>query len=62
MLRCHEPERAQAGVVAKPLGALRDRYDVAGLVEFLAAPTPPMPAFPLSDAERRDLAIHLLAR
>jgi glucose/arabinose dehydrogenase len=59
---CHETGRAQAGVVAKPLGTLRDRYDVAGLVEFLAAPTPPMPAFPLSDAERRDLAIHLLAR
>jgi glucose/arabinose dehydrogenase len=58
---CHEPERAQSGVVAKPLGALRDRYDITGLVEFLATPTPPMPAFPLSDAERRDLAIHLLA-
>jgi glucose/arabinose dehydrogenase len=58
---CHEAARAQAGVVPKPLGALRDRYDIQGLVEFLAAPTPPMPAFPFSDAERRDLAIHLLA-
>jgi glucose/arabinose dehydrogenase len=58
---CHEPARAQPGVVPTPLGALRDRYDIPGLVEFLAAPTPPMPAFPLADAERRDLAIHLLA-
>jgi glucose/arabinose dehydrogenase len=59
--RCHEPERAEAGMVPKPLGELRSRYDPTSLAAFLAAPTPPMPLAPLSDAERRDLAIHLLA-
>jgi glucose/arabinose dehydrogenase/cytochrome c553 len=59
--RCHDPTRAQAGVVPVPLAGLAARYDVEGLRAFLAAPTPPMPAFPLDDAERRDLAVFLLA-
>ncbi len=57
---CHEPERAAAGVVPVPLEQLAARYDVAALAAFLAAPTPPMPAFPLSDPERADLAVYLL--
>jgi glucose/arabinose dehydrogenase len=59
--RCHEAERAEAGVVVRPLAGLRERYDVPGLMALLAAPTPPMPMVPLSDAERRALAVHLLA-
>jgi glucose/arabinose dehydrogenase len=58
--RCHEPARAEAGMVASPLAGLRARYQVASLAAFLAAPTPPMPMFPLADGERRDLAVYLL--
>jgi glucose/arabinose dehydrogenase len=58
---CHDPARAAPGVVTRPLAALGRRWDVETLAAFLAAPTPPMPAFPLSNAERRDLAVHLLA-
>ena len=42
------------------LHALARRYDLDSLATYLAAPTPPMPAFPLSDTERRDLAVTLL--
>lgn len=61
--RCHDPERADPGVVAVPLSADRlfSRFDVASLAGFLLAPTPPMPAFALSEAERRDLAVYLLS-
>jgi mono/diheme cytochrome c family protein len=58
---CHIPERAEKGVVAKPLERLAQRYTVPSLEAFLAAPTPPMPVFPLSDSDRRALAVHLLA-
>lgn len=57
---CHEPARAGAGVVVKPLAGLRARYDLPGLAAFMLAPTPPMPAFPLAEGERRDLAVYLL--
>jgi len=59
--RCHDPKRAQPGVVPVPLQGLARRYDVEALRAFLAAPTPPMPAFALDDAQRRDLAVFLLA-
>ena len=59
--RCHDPARAQAGVVPVPIRGLAARYDVEALRAFLAAPTPPMPAFALDDAQRRDLAVFLLA-
>jgi len=58
---CHETGRAEAGVLPVPLEDLGERYDAAALADFFLAPTPPMPAFPFSDAERRDLAAHLLA-
>ena len=57
---CHEAARASTGVVAKPIAELGARYDLRGLADFLLAPTPPMPAFPLAEAERRDLAVYLL--
>ncbi len=54
---CHVPGTALSGKWQN-LGA---RYSVAELSQFFIAPTPPMPVFPLSEAERRALAIHLLA-
>jgi cytochrome c553 len=57
---CHDPERVAAGVQPVPLAGLSSRYGVDDLSVFLAAPTPPMPAFPLSEQERRDLAVSLL--
>lgn len=57
---CHDAERAAPGVVPVELHALARRYDLDSLATYLAAPTPPMPAFPLSDTERRDLAVTLL--
>ena len=58
---CHDPAAVAPGVVAPRLAHLGPRYTIASLVDFLAAPTPPMPAFPLSADERRALAIDLLA-
>jgi len=57
---CHEAERAAAGVGAAPLHALAERYSLQQLTDFLATPTPPMPVFPLTEAQRRDLAVQLL--
>ncbi len=57
---CHDAERAEPGVVAKPLERLASRFDVDGLAAALQTPTPPMPVFSLDDAERRDLAVYLL--
>lgn len=61
--RCHDPERADPGVVPVPLeaAALRAKYGVRDLAAYLLAPTPPMPASPLAEAERRDLAVFLLS-
>jgi len=59
--RCHEPGQAQAGVVPRPLGGLADRYDLAGLAAFFAAPTPPMPVIELTPEQAGELATFLLA-
>ncbi len=59
---CHEPRRAGSGVVARPLTNLSRRYSLESLAVYLRTPNPPMPAFPLTDAERSDLAAYLLAR
>jgi glucose/arabinose dehydrogenase len=59
---CHDAAQAKPGVVPVPLAGLAARHDLASLSAFLAAPTPPMPVVPLSDAERRDVAIFLLSR
>jgi glucose/arabinose dehydrogenase len=58
---CHEKEKARAGMVTKPLARLAARYTRESLAAYLRTPNPPMPAFPLSDAERADLAAFLLA-
>jgi glucose/arabinose dehydrogenase len=59
---CHEAAQAKPGVVPVALAGLAARHDLASLSAFLSAPTPPMPVVPLSDAERRDVAIFLLDR
>jgi glucose/arabinose dehydrogenase len=57
---CHDPEHAAPGVTPIALRGLASRYSVESLAQFLAAPTPPMPAIELGSDSRRDLAIHLL--
>jgi mono/diheme cytochrome c family protein len=59
---CHEAERAQPGVVPRPLADLARRHTLAGLTRFLAAPTPPMPAVELGEEDRGALAAFLLDR
>jgi glucose/arabinose dehydrogenase len=59
---CHEAERAQPGVVPRPLADLARRHTLAGLTRVLAAPTPPMPAVELGEADRGALAAFLLDR
>jgi len=59
---CHDTASPRPGVVPKPLRDLGARYDVASLAQYLATPNPPMPAYPMSEEERRDLAVYLLAR
>jgi glucose/arabinose dehydrogenase len=59
---CHDSKAAAPGMVTKPLARLAARHDAATLGQYLRTPQPPMPAFDLSDAERADLALFLLAR
>jgi hypothetical protein len=59
---CHEIERAEKGVQPVVLSELSFRYSVDDLAAYLAAPQPPMPAYPLTEQERRDLAVALLER
>jgi glucose/arabinose dehydrogenase len=55
---CHTPGEGRE--TYRPLAKLASKFGVDALVEFLKVPQPPMPAYPLSPAERRDLAILLL--
>ena len=57
---CHEPAQAPAGVVARPLRRLAERYDPSSLAAFFLTPTPPMPRFDLDGHERAALAAYLL--
>ena len=54
---CHAPG-TPAG---EKLQSVDARYSLQALADYFTMPTAPMPAFPLSEAERRSLAIHLLA-
>jgi len=56
---CHETA-ARPGMPVRPLVKLAERFSAAQLAGFLAAPPAPMPALPLSDAERERLAEYLL--
>jgi len=53
---CHEEGENPAR-----LDGLAQRLGYEAVVEVLAAPPSPMPVFPLSDTERRELAVFLLA-
>jgi glucose/arabinose dehydrogenase len=57
---CHDAASAQRGMVTVKLAGLSSRYTPASLAEFLASPTPPMPAVERDVEARRDLAVHLL--
>jgi len=56
---CHEP--GAPAEAYKPIAHLSRKYAVESLALFLRTPQPPMPAFPFTDEQRRDLAIYLLA-
>ena len=49
------------GGEARPLADLSSRDHVARLAELLRVPPPGMAQFDFDDAERRDLAVYLLA-
>ena len=53
---CHEE-----GLNPKSLTGLNQRLGYDAVIDTLAAPQSPMPVFPLSDTERRELAVFLLA-
>lgn len=57
---CHV--KLNGNTPARPLRDLAARYDLVSLQQFLRIPQPPMPAYPLTDIERRDLSIYLLAQ
>jgi glucose/arabinose dehydrogenase len=54
---CHEE-----GENPKLLDDLADRMGYAAVIDALVAPQSPMPVFPLSQAERRALAVYLLRK
>lgn len=57
---CHLPGQAATDAY-RPLSGLRTKYSIDSLVAFLRTPQPPMPVFPFSDEQRRELAVYLLA-
>ena len=59
---CHEAAAAAPGMVTKKLEKLGERHDLDSLTSFFAAPTPPMPAPPLDESGRRELAAYVLDR
>jgi glucose/arabinose dehydrogenase len=59
---CHEQRFAGGMRTIRPLENLPARYTVQQLQAFLATPTPPMPVFPLSEDERKAVAVYLLTR
>ena len=58
---CHEVAMVP-GMLVIPLENLSTTYTAASLAAFLASPPEPMPAFEMSDEERRMLAGYLLER
>lgn len=56
---CHDASQAAPNAY-RPLDALSNKYSLDSLTQFLQTPPPPMPAYPFSDTERRDLAVYLM--
>ncbi len=57
---CHVEGKGPEPIHA--LASLSSRYDLSTLERFLLVPQPPMPAFPMSDEDRRKLSIYLFTR
>jgi glucose/arabinose dehydrogenase len=57
---CHEPEAAATGIAVKRLEKLHQRYTIDSLSLLFETPPQPMPLYPLSQEQRRALAVHLL--
>jgi glucose/arabinose dehydrogenase len=57
---CHDASHAAPNAY-RPLNALSAKFDLPTLAAYLRSPQPPMPVYPLSDPQRRDLAVYLLA-
>jgi glucose/arabinose dehydrogenase len=57
---CHVAEQAAPNAY-RPLMAIASKYTIDSLIAYLHTPTPPMPAFPLTEEQRRDLAVYLMA-
>jgi len=57
---CHEVARAAPDTLNIPLGERLRGREVDEIADFLAAPTPPMPAYDLDEQQRKDLAVYLL--
>jgi glucose/arabinose dehydrogenase len=56
---CHGA--GQSGPNHRALGALAGKYTIDALARYFVAPQPPMPAYPLTEEQRRDLAVYVLA-
>lgn len=56
---CHV--HGEKGAPPRILTDLSAKFDVTSLEKFLQAPQPPMPLYPFTDAERRELSVWLLA-
>ena len=59
---CHESDRQETATTTIGLNGLAGRYDLDSMQQFLQTPTPPMPTFPLSSNQRRQLATYLLIK
>jgi mono/diheme cytochrome c family protein len=57
---CHEEDGGAE--IYRPLTALGRKYDLNSMMTFLKTPQPPMPVFPMTEFERRDLSTFLLDR
>ncbi|MBT4519079.1 MAG: oxidoreductase [Halieaceae bacterium] len=53
---CH----AVAGEGMKLLEGLGEKYNVVELADYIKRPNPPMPTFPLGEAQRKSLAVYLI--
>lgn len=58
---CHIPDAAPEGQAVKEVAGLGSRFDIAALEALLKTPPATMPTPEITDAERRALAVYLLA-